>query len=262
MQPYYAKRKKSKISFYTGTVLLVLLCVFWVNVRSYANIIISPIMHKIMGPNNFIYQTYNNLSLYIKYRQDLNDQIQKLSIDNIYLENEIAKINHVNSENAIKDELYKIRNTDSILAYGFGISSNFLYDYFIINVGYRDGVRLGAMVYTRGMQPVGKIKEVNNYISKVELLSKAGSDIDCILEINNEKITLTGQGGSEYTAKIKNTLLQNGYGVGNKVLLGEDTSMVVGEIIHIDSIKDEGSSVIHVRGYYNPASQSIFFVQK
>ncbi len=262
MQPYYAKKKNSNILFYIQLIFIILICIFWSRIRHTIAPTISDKLVKVFNSSNIVVSKYNDFSLYIKDRNVLNDTLNKLSIDNMYLENQIAKYKYNESQDKLKNEMADNGKIDNIIAYSLGSKDNFIYDNLIINVGYRDGVSMDAIVYTRGMQPVGRVDQVNNNTSRVRLLSISGAEIEAILEINNEKVTLIGQGGGEYITKIKNRLLSDGYGVGNKVLLGEDTSMVIGEIIHIDAVKDEDTSLVHVRGYYNPASQSIFFVDK
>lgn len=262
MQPYYVKKKNNKSLFYIKLISIVLICIFWSRIRFFISPMLSDSFVKVFNSNNVFIHKYNDLLLYIKDRREMNDKINKLSIDNIYLENEIAKYKYNESQDKLKNEMVNNGKVDSIIAYSLGSKDNWIYDNFIINAGYRDGAYVGAMVYTRGMQPVGRIDQVNNNTSRVRLLSINGDEVECILEINNEKVTLIGSGGGEYTTKVKNSLLSNGYGVGNKVLLGEDTSMVIGEIVHVDPVKDEDASLLHIRGYYNPASQTIFFVDK
>ena len=199
-------------------------------------------------------------------KQALEESIKQLLLDNINLENQIAHYKYKESQDLIKTEMLDNGKLDNIIAYSIGNKDNLIYESFIINVGYKDGVVIDSLVYTRGMQPVGRVDIVNNNTSRVQLLSANGKEVDVIMANDNQKITLIGQGGGEYISKIKNSYIidkdgNSHYSLGDKVLLGSDISMIVGEIVHIDTIKDEDMSIVHVRGYYNPASQSIFFVQ-
>ena len=260
MQQYYAK-KNSKESLYYRLFFVIIFVISWPMLSNSVRPILSDIVSKIFIKNSW-YDIIGNYKLYTKSRDDLRSEIDKLSIDNINNENKIARLQAELSKSDIKNELTDFGKVDSIIAYSLGSEDSIAYDTFIINVGHVDGVAEGSLVYTRGLQPIGKIKEVHKNSSLVELLSKEGNEITGILEKSNERISLIGIGGGAYKAKIKNSITGQVPSVSDKVYSGEDTNMTIGQVVTIEKEKDEDISVIYVRGYYNPSSQSIFFVDR
>ncbi len=279
MQPYYAKKSKSKKSFIKW-ILILLILAFWPQIKVFVSPFIKDITSKYFIKTNT--GVWYDLNLYIQDRNNLKDSIKKLNIDNIDLENKITILEHQLDEYNLKQIENETGSIDSVIAYSLGNKDSLIYDSFIINVGYRNGVKDGAIVYTRGRQPVGTISEIHNSNSTVKLLSSEGNEVTGILDSGHEKINMTGNGGGEYITKVKNSLITNkvndihnfatttttskvsdsGITLGSKVYYGDDVSMTIGEIVNIEKQKDEDMSTIHIRGHYNPSTQTIFFVDK
>ena len=263
MQPYYAKKQKSQ-QLYIKWILIIVLCVFWPQIKGFVSPVTKNIASKYFIKTNV--GVLSDLKLYMQNRDDLKDSIKKLNIDNINLENKITMLEHSLDETGLKKAENDNGSIDSVIAYSLGSRDSLIYDSFIINVGYRNGVKDGAIVYTRGRQPVGTITEIHNSNSTVELLSVEGKELTGILDTNHEKISLVGNGGGEYIAKVKNSLIANlpegDSLIGKKVYYGDDVSMTLGEVVNIEKQKDENMSAVHIRGYYNPSTQTIFFVDK
>ncbi len=263
MQPYYAKKSKSKKSYIKWT-LIILLLVFWPQIKVFVSPFIKDITSKYFIKTNT--GIWHDLNLYIQDRNNLKDNIKKLNIDNIDLENKITIIEHQLDEFKLKQTENENGSIDSVIAYSLGNKDSLIYDSFVVNVGYRNGVKEGAIVYTRGRQPVGTISEIHNNNSTVKLLSSEGNEVTGILDSGHEKINMIGNGGGEYIAKVKNNLIVSkpNYEItlGSKVYYGDDVSMTIGEIVSIEKQKDEDMSVLHIKGYYNPSTQTIFFVDK
>ncbi len=197
------------------------------------------------------------------YKKNQQDKIDSLSLENINLENEIANLKYKLSQSVIKDDMSQNGNVDNIIAYSLGSASSLIYNQFLVNVGRVDGISEGSLVYTRGRQPVGRVSEVHKSSATVTLLSASDSEIEGIISHGDERVSLVGAGGGEYIGKIKNKLIgDDGVAVGQTVLFAEDNSMTLGEIVNIEKQKDEDQSILHIRGYYNPSSQSIFFIDR
>ncbi len=260
MHQYYAKKNSQK-SLYYKIAFVIVLVLAWHSISNAIRPALSDLIAKVLIKNSW-YDIAGNYKLYTKSRDDFKMEIDKLSIDNINNENKIARLQAELSKSDIKNELADFGKVDSVIAYSLGSEDNIAYDTFIINVGHVDGVTEGSLVYTRGLQPIGKIKEIHKNSSLVELLSKDGTEITGILEKSNERISLVGMGGGAYKANIKNTVIAQGLNVGDKIYYGEDTNMTIGQVASIEKEKDADTSILYIRGYYNPSSQSIFFVDR
>ena len=83
MQPYYVKNKNNKSLFYIKLISIILICIFWYRIRFFIAPMLSDSFVKVFNGNNVFIHKYNDLLLYIKDRREMNDKINKLSIDNI-----------------------------------------------------------------------------------------------------------------------------------------------------------------------------------
>ncbi len=265
MQPYYAKKSKNKNNkLYIKLFLLVVLSFFWPQIKSFT----SPQFENFVSKYFIKTDTgiWSDINLYIVDRKSLKDNIKNLNIDNVYLENKVSLLQHKITEYGLKQLESENGNIDSVLGYSLGSKDNLIYNSFIINVGYRDGIKDGAIVYTRGRQPVGNIIEIHNSNSTVDLLSREGNEVVGILKSTHDKINMIGNGGGEFIAKVKNSLIDNlpDYQslLRTEVYYADDVSMIIGEIVVIEKQKDEDVSLIHIKGKYNPSTQTIFFVDK
>ncbi len=260
MQPYYAKKSKNKNrKIFLKFLLLFILLFFWPEIKDFA----SPQLENFVSKNFIKTNTWiwHDIKLYLANRNELRDNIKKLNLDNVYLENRIALLEHKIEEYDLKQLENDNGNIDSVLGYSLGSKDNLIYNNFIINIGYRDGVKDGATVYTRGRQPIGVISEIHNTNSTVLLLSREGNELVGILKNSHDKINIIGNGGGEFVAKVKNSLINQDY-LGESVYYGNDVSMVLGDIVNIEKQKDEDVSLLHIRGKYNPSTQTIFFIDK
>ena len=252
MQQYYVKKTKKKN--YTIVVFLGLFCLIWFVFRSKISPVFQDFYTKVLINNQI-------MSLFASKNKMQND-LDSLTIRNMQLENDIAHLKFELSQNKIQDEMATKGRVDSIIAYSLGSADNLIYNNFLINVGSASGVQAGAIVYSGGLEPVGIIDKANQNSSVVKLLSSDGNEVNGIIENSDNKITLIGNGGISYTAKIKNKLLDDGVSVGQKIFYGEDVSMTLGTIVNIEKHKDEDMSTIYIKGKYKPDGKAIFFVDK
>lgn len=260
MQPYYAKTKNKKPLYYK-VIFVIIFLLSWSFIKSLFSPLISDLSTKYLTHNS-IYIYYHETVAEHTDKKKLQEKIDSLSLENINLENEIANLKYKLSQSVIRDEMSQSGNIDNIIAYSLGSASHLIYNEFVVNVGRVDGVNEGSLVYTRGRQPVGRISEVHKMSATVTLLSASGGEIEGIVSHNDERVSLVGAGGGEYTGKIKNKLIDEGIVLGQTVLFAEDNTMTLGEIVNIEKQKDEDQSILHIRGYYNPSTQSIFFIDR
>jgi hypothetical protein len=119
-------------------------------------------------------------------------------------------------------------------------------------------VEVNNKVYLRGRHIVCMIKEVYAKTSLCELFSGYGNKVDGVTSSSSINVTLEGRGGHY----IANIMRDSDVVVGEKVLLREDQSFVLGEVVEIFNNDQDTSWHILVRGAYNPVSSSLFYIQK
>ncbi len=111
-------------------------------------------------------------------------------------------------------------------------------DYLIINKGYKDGIRFGLPVITKEKVLVGKIIEVYENISRIQLLTAKDSSFD--VEVLGRDIYGLVEGGGNLTFSLGLIPKEKEINIGDKVItsvLGGNfpKGLLVGEVQRINS---------------------------
>jgi cell shape-determining protein MreC len=132
-----------------------------------------------------------------------------------------------------------------------------LYGTMIFNKGFEDGVMVDAMVYLRERGVVCQIKEVYKNSSSCAVFSSYGNTVEGVTSTSSIPLTLLGRGG-HYLA---NVLRDIPVGVGERVLLRDDQTFVVGVVTEVIRNNQDTFMRVLVRPSHNPATDSRFFVE-
>jgi cell shape-determining protein MreC len=112
----------------------------------------------------------------------------------------IAELQKENAElkafNGRKDQ------KDTIVAYILKKPPFTAYDSLILDVGLRDGVRVGDKVYAPASILVGYVDQVSNSTSKVKLYSSYGEKYEVLIGEKNIQVTAMGRGGGLFETVI------------------------------------------------------------
>ncbi len=76
------------------------------------------------------------------------------------------------------------------------------YDTLVIDIGSRDGIEVGALVYTASDVIIGEIAEVYPHQSKVSLFSTPGKKINVLFTGSKINTEATGRGGGNFIANV------------------------------------------------------------
>ena len=112
------------------------------------------------------------------------------------------------------------------------------YDTLMIDIGARDNVASGDLVFAGGTLVIGTVSEVYNTTSRVTLLSAPGEKYDALLN-SSVPVSLVGQGAGSMSGEVPaGTPVK----VGDSIALPGIGSAFVGEVSHVDV--EAGSSFI------------------
>ncbi len=129
--------------------------------------------------------------------------------ENLKKENEDLKISMIDYQILKKenDDLKELLNRKQI-DYNF-VLANILskpnkspYDTIIIDIGLKDGILEGNMVYANGDIPIGVVEKVENNFSLVSLFTNPGQKTEGIIEGFNSSIELIGRGGGNFEVSL------------------------------------------------------------
>lgn len=153
-----------------------------------------------------------------------------LTKENVFLKSENQKL----LNQGIELEKLKKENESLRTALGLSIEQEFTLetvqiiakdmfnDYLIVNKGFSDGISIGFPVITENKVLVGKISELYENVSKVELLSLKNSSFD--IEIFEKGIYSLAKGSGDFKIILDLILKEENIEIGDKVI----TSVVGG----------------------------------
>ncbi len=115
----------------------------------------------------------------------------------------IANYNSVLNENISLKEILgrkdvKAGMSDMILAVILGRSNQNLYDTLIIDVGIKQGIKIGDIVFALGNIPIGRVSLVYNNSSKIILFSNPGEKTQAMIVPQNIFMEVVGRGGGNF----------------------------------------------------------------
>lgn len=202
------KKRKKYIKIFTIFILLVLLIVFQRPVFSVlgrvANFVASP-----------FYLLNKNAKEKISDTGYVFSSKKTLYNENIKLKNEIfvnsLKLLDYNTLLKENEDLKNILNRKKedknfLLAYVLSKPNKNIYDSLTLDVGTKDGVEAGDLVFALGDVPLGRVSEVFDKSSRVVLFSSAKEASNVLLMPDNLHIDLVGRGGGNFEAVLPRDL--------------------------------------------------------
>jgi rod shape-determining protein MreC len=106
------------------------------------------------------------------------------------------------------------------------------YDTIIIDIGKKDNIKEGDLIYANGNIPIGNIGKVYDKTSLVTLYSNPGQKTEGFIDISNASVELTGRGGGNFEMIIPIELTVD---KGTIVYLPGSTSIILATIDEVIS---------------------------
>ncbi len=204
------KKIKKKKFFYTIFFIIVLLILFYFRLgilnglAAFSHTILRPVL--VFGNN--IGRELNNASSYfifksflLKENEDLKSKLSEQEVRN-------ANYNSILAENISLKEILgrKVEKNNIILAAILSKPNQSPYDTLIIDVGAKQGLQVGDIVFALGNVPIGRIYMVYSNSSKVVLFSNGGEKTQALLSGKNIFLEIVGRGGGNFEMVIPRDL--------------------------------------------------------
>ena len=175
----------------------------------------------------------------------------------------------------IELEQLKKENESLRIALGLGIEQEFnleiaqiiakeiFNDYLVINKGFNDGIRIGFPVITENKVLVGRISELYENISEVELLSSKNNSFD--IEIFEKEIYSLAKGSGDFKIVLDLILKEENIEIGDKVIssvIGGNFpgGLLIGEIQDIEKSDTVAFQQAQVKPSFNINDSKVLFI--
>ena len=213
------KIKRRKINYIIFSVIfLFVLFYFRSQIFNGLTVVSSAVFRPVLILGNFTGEKLRNLGSYFASKNSLYVQNEKLTSqlsENMIL---MANYDSVVAENNTLKELLgrKKEKTSMILSTILSKPSQSPYDTLIIDVGAKQGIKTGDMVFALGYNlagealgtvPIGRVSDVYGSSSKVILLSNAGEKTNAIISTKKDVfMEIVGRGGGNFEMIIPRNL--------------------------------------------------------
>jgi len=143
---------------------------------------------------------FNNMGYFFNTRASLYENNSKLKEDNFNIKLSMVDYEILKQENLeLKRILNRLpENREFILASILTKPNQSLYDTLIIDVGEKDGIREGNLIYANGETPIGKISKIYKSTSLAVLFSNPKEKTEGYINIINANVELLGRGGGNF----------------------------------------------------------------
>ncbi len=150
-----------------------------------------------------VVNTFNNIATAFKDKQGLERKNQTLheEIDRLELSSIWTEV--LRQENDSLRELLNRESEKNFIAASILTRPNqTLYDTFVVDVGRRDGVNVGARVFGVEKIAIGSVTEVYLRTSLISLYSSPGRSIDVLLGDESVSVKAVGRGGGDFEVRV------------------------------------------------------------
>lgn len=255
------ERKNNKSVWIVAGLIFLATVFFWPSIRSFVYKGTEPITKRVFEMTGMAYILPDFVTIYFSSRETLRGetallrtQIETLENKNVALDLEIRQLRELLGDTSTSSPTFGV----PIIASSLASDITKTYATVIFSKGYGDGVEVGDKVYLKGRQIVCSIKEVYARTSRCELYSGFGNKIEGVTATSSVNVTLEGRGGHYIANIMRDTKVE----VGERVLLREDQTFVLGEVVEVFNNDQDTSWHLLIRGGYNPVSSSLYYIQK
>ncbi len=251
-------RAKKRIFLVLALVAIVYIMYAWSSVSAFLYARIEPLVSIYGGAKKVAGESGESLLLVTTSKTELYAENKSLMLYIEGLENQIAEKNAVLMEKNLLDEANSTTSVATII-YPLTRDISSIYATILFSKGLAHDVRVGQIVYVRGMQPVCVVVEVYEKTSLCTLLSKGGVTTEAVIVSPSSSlaVTLVGEGGGSFSVIVPKGIPVS---LGDEVYLRSNQHMKLGTIVSIIENEQAIGSKLYIQGAYNPLTSSIFYI--
>lgn len=205
------RKKIFKITF--SVVVLIILFYFRYSIFNGLSSVGQALFRPVLVIGNNIGDKFKNIGSYFVSKNSL-------SLENQNLKSQISEstadranyISIVDENNKLKEILgRKNEKVEMVLGVILSKPNQSLYDTLIIDVGKKQGLSIGNIIFALGSVPIGRVDSIYENSSKVVLFSNAGERTQVIVTGRDAFVELVGRGGGNFEMILpRDFILQKG----------------------------------------------------
>lgn len=200
----YLQDKKNQRKKYINVGLLILILIIFFFFRnpiykamsSTFSVIFRPVLVVSSGVGN----KWSGVAAFFSLKSSITKENENLKMKLGAEEARLANYNSLFAENEHLKSILGRKNekTSLVLSAILSKPNQSAYDTLMIDVGAKQGIKEGNMVFALGNVPIGRINAVYPSSAKVILFSSPGEKTEAIVSIGNIFMTLVGRGGGNF----------------------------------------------------------------
>lgn len=132
------------------------------------------------------------------------------------------------------------------------------YDVLILDIGSRDTVSVGDIIYGSGGIAMGVVSETSGRTSKADLFSKTGLETQAIVERTGLAITLRGLGGGSFEVQVPQEadIMEN-----DTVIMPALETIMIGQVVEVESVVTSAFKRVLIQAPINISYVRFVFVE-
>ena len=206
------KRKKFfKVAF--GVVVLIILLYFRSGILNGFSYISHELFRPVLILGNKLGEKVKSLNSFFISKNSLYLENENLKSQLNENEARISNYNSIVTENINLKEILGRKNAKAMMILSAILSkpNQSIYDTLVIDVGTKQGIKIGNTVFALGNVPIGRVSLVYDNSSKVVLFSSAGEKTQAVISGQDVFLELVGRGGGNFEMMMpKDFSLQKG----------------------------------------------------
>jgi cell shape-determining protein MreC len=201
-------QRKRFIKIALGVIVLIILIYFRSSVGGGLSYVSQGIFRPVLILGQGVGNKLSNIKSYFFSKKSLFLENENLKAQISESEADRANYSSVVAENENLKEILGRKNTNKniILAAILAKPNQSLFDTLIVDVGEKNGVKIGDMVFALGNVPIGRIAEIYPNSSKVILFSNAGEKTQVVISGGQVFMEIVGRGGGNFEMIIPRDL--------------------------------------------------------
>lgn len=208
---------------------------------------------------NFLVDRTSHISGFFRTKNSLMTENDNLRDELGSLREKLIAYDALNSEHArLLAEHGRSTTTRRILATVLSRPPQSPYDVLILDVGSRDNVSVGDVIYGSGGIAMGVVSETSGRTSKVDLFSKTGLETQAIIERTGLAITLRGIGGGSFEVQVPQ---EADIMRGDTVIIPTLETVIIGEVVEVESVVTSAFKRILIQAPINISYIRFVFVE-
>jgi rod shape-determining protein MreC len=198
----YLLDKKLKRKRYTVAIfflfLFLIIFQFYTSIFSGLSYVSNIVFRPFLSVGNSVRDQFGNFSYYLSSKNSLSKENENFRLQKLTDEAKMANYDSIVSENEkLKEILGRVsEHPNLVLATILVKPSQSVYDTLVVDVGIKQGVNKGSMVYALGNIPVGHVDMVYEDTSRIVLFSNPGEKTG--VSIRDISFDLIGRGGGNF----------------------------------------------------------------